>query len=43
MKGVNAWLFVHSEEIPAALKPYREFQKEKKLKENDFKIGRAHV
>ena len=36
MKGVNAWLFVHSEEIPAALKPYREFQKEKKLKENDF-------
>lgn len=30
------WLFVHSEEIPAALKPYRNFQKEKKLEENDF-------
>ncbi|XP_073016753.1 large ribosomal subunit protein uL10c-like [Primulina eburnea] len=36
MKGMNAWLFVHSEEIPAALKPYRAFQKEKKLEENDF-------
>ncbi|KAI3459017.1 hypothetical protein Pfo_015680 [Paulownia fortunei] len=36
MKGMNAWLFVHSEEIPAALKPYRTFQKEKKLEENDF-------
>ncbi|CAA0814482.1 50S ribosomal protein L10- chloroplastic [Striga hermonthica] len=35
MKGMNAWLFVHSEEIPAALKPYRNFQKEKKL-DNDF-------
>ncbi|KAA8534317.1 hypothetical protein F0562_031856 [Nyssa sinensis] len=36
MKGMNAWLFVHSEEIPAALKPYRTFQKEKKLETNDF-------
>ncbi|KAL3520658.1 hypothetical protein ACH5RR_018807 [Cinchona calisaya] len=36
MKGMNVWLFVHSEEIPAALKPYREFQKEKKLEGNDF-------
>lgn len=36
MKGMNAWLFVHSEEIPAALKPFREFQKEKKLEDNDF-------
>ncbi|KAL3656067.1 60S ribosomal protein L10 [Castilleja foliolosa] len=36
MKGMNAWLFVHSEEIPAALKPYRTFQKEKKLEANDF-------
>ncbi|CAK9142953.1 unnamed protein product [Ilex paraguariensis] len=36
MKGMNAWLFVHSQEIPAAIKPYRSFQKEKKLEENDF-------
>ncbi|XP_076909597.1 large ribosomal subunit protein uL10c-like [Bidens hawaiensis] len=36
MKGMNAWLFVHTEEIPAAIKPYRSFQKEKKLEENDF-------
>ncbi|KAI3751406.1 hypothetical protein L2E82_22492 [Cichorium intybus] len=36
MKGMNAWMFVHSEEIPAAIKPYRTFQKEKKLEENDF-------
>ncbi|KAK9123775.1 hypothetical protein Sjap_013377 [Stephania japonica] len=36
MKGMNAWLFVHTEEIPGALKPYREFQKERKLEENDF-------
>ncbi|KAL8233556.1 hypothetical protein R6Q59_019656 [Mikania micrantha] len=36
MKGMNAWLFVHSEEIPAAIKPYRSFQKEKKLEDNDF-------
>ncbi|XP_027184521.1 50S ribosomal protein L10, chloroplastic [Coffea eugenioides] len=36
MKGMNAWLFVHSEEIPTAIKPYREFQREKKLEGNDF-------
>ncbi|WCJ17776.1 Ribosomal protein L10 family protein [Euphorbia peplus] len=36
MKGMNAWLFVHTEEIPEALKPYRSFQKEKKLEGNDF-------
>ncbi|XP_021910455.1 50S ribosomal protein L10, chloroplastic [Carica papaya] len=36
MKGMNAWLFVHSEEIPAAIKPYRTFQKENKLEDNDF-------
>jgi large subunit ribosomal protein L10 len=36
MTGMNAWLFVHTEEIPAALKPYRDFQKEGKLEENDF-------
>lgn len=36
MKGMNAWLFVHTEEIPVAIKPYRTFQKEKKLEENDF-------
>lgn len=36
MTGMNAWLFVHSEEIPAAIKPYRNFQKEKKLEDNDF-------
>lgn len=36
MTGMNAWLFVHSEEIPPAIKPYREFQKERKLENNDF-------
>lgn len=36
MKGMNVWLFVHTDEIPAALKPYRDFQKERKLEENDF-------
>ncbi|XP_071724033.1 large ribosomal subunit protein uL10c [Rutidosis leptorrhynchoides] len=36
MKGMNAWLFVLTEEIPASLKPYRDFQKEKKLDGNDF-------
>ncbi|KAI4385718.1 hypothetical protein MLD38_003713 [Melastoma candidum] len=36
MKGMNAWMFVRGEEIPAAIKPYRTFQKEKKLEENDF-------
>ncbi|KAE8701544.1 50S ribosomal protein L10 [Hibiscus syriacus] len=38
MKGMNAWLFVHTEEIPDALKPYRTFQREKKV-ENDFTGG----
>ncbi|XP_065872847.1 large ribosomal subunit protein uL10c [Euphorbia lathyris] len=36
MKGMNAWLFVHTEEIPEAIKPYRNFQREKKLESNDF-------
>ncbi|XP_010262019.1 PREDICTED: 50S ribosomal protein L10, chloroplastic-like [Nelumbo nucifera] len=36
MKGMSAWMFVHTEEIPEALKPYRSFQKEKKLEDNDF-------
>ncbi|MQL77335.1 hypothetical protein Taro_009725 [Colocasia esculenta] len=36
MKGMNAWMFVHTEEIPGALKPYRSFQKERKLEDNDF-------
>ncbi|KAL2629333.1 hypothetical protein R1flu_014019 [Riccia fluitans] len=36
LKGMNAWLFVHSEEIPMALKPYRDMQKELKLEDNDF-------
>ncbi|KAI3947498.1 hypothetical protein MKW92_037935 [Papaver armeniacum] len=36
MKGMNAWMFVHTEEIPGAIKPYRNFQKEKKLEDNDF-------
>ncbi|XP_074561340.1 large ribosomal subunit protein uL10c [Curcuma longa] len=36
LQGMNAWLFVHSEEIPEALKPYRTFQRERKLEENDF-------
>lgn len=36
LTGMNAWLFVHTEEIPGALKPYRDFQKEKRLAENDF-------
>ncbi|VFQ64753.1 unnamed protein product [Cuscuta campestris] len=36
MTGMNAWFFVHGEEIPAALKPYRTFQKEQKLDGNDF-------
>ncbi|GKD14106.1 hypothetical protein Tco_1198513 [Tanacetum coccineum] len=33
---MNARLFFHSEEIPAAIKPYRTFQKEKKLEGNDL-------
>ncbi|EXB88484.1 50S ribosomal protein L10 [Morus notabilis] len=36
MTGMNVWLFVHSEEILAAIKPYRDFQKERKLDGNDF-------
>ena len=36
MSGMNAWMFVHTEAIPEALKPYRSFQKEKKLEDNDF-------
>ncbi|GLJ40909.1 hypothetical protein SUGI_0846270 [Cryptomeria japonica] len=36
MKGQNAYMFVHSEEIPVALKPYRDFQKQEKLEANDF-------
>ncbi|RRT63136.1 hypothetical protein B296_00042927, partial [Ensete ventricosum] len=36
LKGMNAWLFVHSEEIPEALKPYRAFQRERNLEDNDF-------
>jgi large subunit ribosomal protein L10 len=27
-RGMNAWFFVHSDEIPPALRPYRDFQKE---------------
>jgi hypothetical protein len=26
MKGMNAWLFVQTDEIPSAIKPYRSFQ-----------------
>ncbi|KAL4189432.1 hypothetical protein AMTRI_Chr08g165360 [Amborella trichopoda] len=36
MKGMNAWLFVHTEEITGALKPYRNFQREQKLDDNDY-------
>ncbi|PKA51910.1 50S ribosomal protein L10, chloroplastic [Apostasia shenzhenica] len=39
MEGMNAWLFVHTEEVPEALKPYRSFQRERKLEENDFVGG----
>uniref|UniRef100_A0A0E0DLA6 Large ribosomal subunit protein uL10c n=1 Tax=Oryza meridionalis TaxID=40149 RepID=A0A0E0DLA6_9ORYZ len=35
-RGMNAWLFVRSDEIPPALRPYRDFQKEWKLQLNDF-------
>ncbi|KAJ4885779.1 Ribosomal protein L10 family protein [Raphanus sativus] len=31
MKGMNAWIFVQTEDIPAALKTFVNFQKEKKL------------
>eukprot|EP00271_Cylindrocystis_brebissonii_P012966 TRINITY_DN32495_c0_g1_i1.p1 TRINITY_DN32495_c0_g1~~TRINITY_DN32495_c0_g1_i1.p1 ORF type:complete len:260 (-),score=70.14 TRINITY_DN32495_c0_g1_i1:550-1329(-) len=37
MKGMNAFLFVKTEEVPPALKPYRDMQKEQKLEENDFR------
>eukprot|EP00475_Leptophrys_vorax_P009968 TRINITY_DN16645_c0_g2_i1.p1 TRINITY_DN16645_c0_g2~~TRINITY_DN16645_c0_g2_i1.p1 ORF type:complete len:235 (+),score=31.90 TRINITY_DN16645_c0_g2_i1:91-795(+) len=36
MSGMNAFLFVHSDEIPPALKPFRDLQKELKLEDNDF-------
>lgn len=36
MKGMNAWMFVHTEDIPGGIKPYRSFQKELKLEDNDF-------
>ncbi|XP_078159443.1 ribosomal protein L10 family protein [Carex rostrata] len=39
MKGMNAYLFVHSEEIPEALKPYRTIQKEEKLDERNDYVG----
>ncbi|XP_020108651.1 50S ribosomal protein L10, chloroplastic-like [Ananas comosus] len=35
-KGMNAWLFVHSDDVPPALNPYRHFQREWKLALNDF-------
>lgn len=36
--GMNAWLFVHDDDgIPAALKPYREFQKKEGVGFNDFR------
>ncbi|KAF0930592.1 hypothetical protein E2562_033756 [Oryza meyeriana var. granulata] len=35
-QGMNTWLFVRSDEIPPALRPYRDFQKESKLQLNDF-------
>ncbi|GBG81475.1 hypothetical protein CBR_g32465 [Chara braunii] len=38
LQGMNAWLFVHSEEIPAALKPFRDMQKEAKL-EVDYTLA----
>lgn len=34
-RGMNAWLFVRSDEISSAIKPYRDFQ-EWKLQLNDF-------
>eukprot|EP00246_Nothoceros_aenigmaticus_P007354 TRINITY_DN21080_c0_g1_i1.p1 TRINITY_DN21080_c0_g1~~TRINITY_DN21080_c0_g1_i1.p1 ORF type:complete len:259 (+),score=46.64 TRINITY_DN21080_c0_g1_i1:41-778(+) len=36
LKGMNAWLFVQGEEIPAAITPFRTMQKELKLESNDF-------
>lgn len=36
--GMNAWLFVHDDDrIPAALKPYRDFQKKEGVGFNDFR------
>ena len=35
-RSMNAWLFVRSDEIPPALRPYRDFQKEWWLQLNDF-------
>lgn len=39
MKGMNAWMFVHTEELPTALKPFRTFQKESKVVDGDFSGG----
>uniref|UniRef100_UPI00402B05CB uL10m n=1 Tax=Brassica oleracea var. botrytis TaxID=3715 RepID=UPI00402B05CB len=36
MKGMNAWIFVQTEDIPAALKTFVSFQKEKKLFDNNL-------
>lgn len=36
LQGMNAWLFVRTEAIPDALKPYRAFQRDRKLEDNDF-------
>lgn len=36
MTGMNAFLFVHSDEIPPSLKPFRDMQKEFKMDLNDF-------
>ncbi|KAJ0978188.1 hypothetical protein J5N97_013662 [Dioscorea zingiberensis] len=36
MRGANAWLFVHTDEIPGALKACREFQRKTGLLLNDF-------
>lgn len=36
--GMNAWLFVHDDDgVPAALKPFREFQKKEGVGFNDFR------
>ncbi|KAJ1698971.1 hypothetical protein LUZ63_007483 [Rhynchospora breviuscula] len=39
MTGMNAYLFVHSEEIPEALKPYRTIQKDEKFDERNDYVG----
>ncbi|XP_039135616.1 50S ribosomal protein L10, chloroplastic-like [Dioscorea cayenensis subsp. rotundata] len=36
MRGANAWLFVHTDEIPGALKACRDFQRRTGLLLNDF-------